>query len=111
MMVAAERHGEFVANLATEGSRLREFQMMGIARRALTDQAGLRADEREVGRVAASHRGGITLRSLRRTDQFSWTLLICSGIQSTEHDLIGSLDNPRVVGCKRVLGGQTAVRP
>jgi hypothetical protein len=91
MMVAAERHGEFVANLATERSGLCEFQMMGIARRALTDQAGLRGDECEVGRDAASHRlaqrghlflvlrplifrcgghrGGITVRSLRRTDR------------------------------------------
>src|SRR3982074_3368073 len=67
MMVAAERHGEFVADLATEGSGLREFQMMGIARRALTDQAGLRGDECEVGAVVRRRLGlcsGVT---------FSWS--------------------------------------
>ena len=104
MVVAAERHGEFVANLASQGSRLREFQVMGIAWRALADQAGLRADECEVGLVAVSRRpaqrghlffgvwplvfgdrgsgrlGGITNRSIRCTDRCSfgcsaWTLL------------------------------------
>ena len=56
MMVTAERHREFVADLASEGSGLGEFQMMGIARRALADQAGLRGDERQMGLVAPSHR-------------------------------------------------------
>jgi hypothetical protein len=58
MVVAAERHGEFVANLASEGSGLREFQMMGIAGRALTDQARLRCDKSQMDPVAASHRPG-----------------------------------------------------
>ena len=48
MMIAAERHGEFVAHLATEGSGLGEFQMMGVGRGLSADQAGLGADEREM---------------------------------------------------------------
>src|SRR5260370_21554253 len=109
MMVAAERHGEFVANLATEGSGLREFQMMGIARRALTDQAGLRGDECEVGRVAASHRlaqrghlflivrslifrcggdpGGLTLRSFLAHSQVGPVLVILCAAPNSWHNL------------------------
>src|ERR1700730_18953902 len=56
MVLAAERHGEFVADLASQGSGLREFEMMGIARRTLTDEAGLRCNEDQVGLVANSAR-------------------------------------------------------
>ena len=52
MMLTAERHGKFVADLAPERSRLGKFEMMGIAGRALADQAGLRCDKREMGLVA-----------------------------------------------------------
>jgi hypothetical protein len=54
MVVAAQRHGELVADLASERSRLREFQVVGITWNATADQAGLRCDEREVGLVAAA---------------------------------------------------------
>ena len=37
MMFTAQWHGEFVADLASERSRLRKFEMMRITRRALTD--------------------------------------------------------------------------
>src|SRR6266478_2740794 len=33
MVLAAQRHGEFVADLASEGPRLRELQVVGIAGR------------------------------------------------------------------------------
>ena len=56
VVLAAERHGEFVADLAAEGSGLREFEMMGIARRTLTDEAWLRCNEDQVGLVANSDR-------------------------------------------------------
>ena len=41
MVFAAERHGKFVADLASEGSGLRKLQVVGIAGRALADQAEL----------------------------------------------------------------------
>ena len=41
MMSPAERHREFVADLATERTRLREAQMVWIARPATADQARL----------------------------------------------------------------------
>src|SRR6266404_4537374 len=37
MVLATERHGELVADLASEGSGLCKFQMVGIAGRALAD--------------------------------------------------------------------------
>ena len=62
VMFSAQGDGKFVADLAPERSRLGEFEMMGIARRALTDQAGLRCDEGEMGLVALAaglrQRGG-----------------------------------------------------
>ena len=62
MMFTAEWHGKFVADLASERSRLGKFEMMGIARRALADQAGLRCHKREMGLVALAagleQRGG-----------------------------------------------------
>src|ERR1043165_9170653 len=41
MMSPAERDGEFVADLATECTKLRESQMVGIARLPTADQARL----------------------------------------------------------------------
>src|SRR6266480_3657096 len=99
--------------------------MMGIGRRTLTDQAGLRSDECEMGLVAASHRpaqrchhvfgvgpwvlggrcsghrGGITISSIRLTNRrwLGWTLnLICTEIQRAEYDLAGGLDGACIVG-------------
>jgi hypothetical protein len=39
MMTAAKRNGEFVADFATQGGRLREPQMMRVRRLSSTDQA------------------------------------------------------------------------
>ena len=37
MVTAAERHGELIADLKTNGSRLREAQMMRVARLSAAD--------------------------------------------------------------------------
>ena len=62
VMFSAQGDGKFVADLASERSRLGKFEMMGIARRALADQAGLRCHKREMGLVALAaglgQRGG-----------------------------------------------------
>ena len=62
VMFTTQRDGKFVADLAPERSRLGKFEMMGIARRALADQAGLRCHKREMGLVALAaglrQRGG-----------------------------------------------------
>ena len=52
MMLAAQWHRKFVADLAPEGSRLGKFQMVGITGRAMADQTRLRGNERPVGFVA-----------------------------------------------------------
>jgi hypothetical protein len=41
MMKPAERHGELVTHLATEGALLRELKMVGIRRAATAGEAGL----------------------------------------------------------------------
>src|SRR4030081_2378846 len=56
MMFAAQWNGEFIADLSSEGSWLRKFEMMRIARRALADQARLRRDECEMDLVSPPHR-------------------------------------------------------
>src|SRR5439155_20558176 len=56
MVLTAEWHRELVADLASQRPGLREFQMMGIARRALADQAGLRCHECQMGLVSSSRR-------------------------------------------------------
>ena len=137
MVVTAQRHRKFVADLASKGSRLSEFQMVGIAGRALADQAGLRAYKCQVGLVAASdllaqrRRPGFGVLVLgghcnsrrlsgtaasigwRNRHRFSWVLLnsICAEIQLVEHDLTSGLDGARIVGRERVLGRQAPVRP
>ena len=55
MMLTAQGHGEFVTDLASEGSWLRKFQVMGIAGRALADETWLRRDEGEMGLVPPPH--------------------------------------------------------
>jgi hypothetical protein len=52
VMGAAQRDGELVADLATQGARLGELQVVGIARRLLADEAGLFADKQQVGLAA-----------------------------------------------------------
>ena len=48
MVLTAQRYGKFIADLASKRSGLREFEMVGIAGRALTDEAGLRCDKHEM---------------------------------------------------------------
>ena len=50
-MVTAERDGKFVADFASERSRLGKFEVVGVAGRALADKTGLRRNEGEVGFV------------------------------------------------------------
>ena len=54
MVLAAERHGEFVADLAAERPGLGKFQVMGVAGTALADETGLRADKDEMDLVAST---------------------------------------------------------
>ena len=54
MMLSAQWHGKFVADLAPEGSRLGKFQMVRITGRAMADQTRLRGNERPIGFVAFS---------------------------------------------------------
>ena len=56
MMSPAERHGEFVAHLASERPGLRKSEMMGIRGLTPANQAGLRADKFEVRLVAMAPR-------------------------------------------------------
>ena len=51
MMLSAQWHGEFVADLASERSWLDEFEVVGVARRALADQTRLGCDKGEMGFV------------------------------------------------------------
>ena len=48
MVITAERHGEFIADLETQGARLCEAQMMRIARLTPTDKTGLRRNKPQV---------------------------------------------------------------
>ena len=52
VMPPAQRNRELVADLAAQGSRLGELQMMGIARNLPADEAGLLPDEQQM-RLAA----------------------------------------------------------
>ena len=55
MMISAQWYGEFVADLASERSRLGKFQVMRIAGRASADETRLRSDESKMSLVPASH--------------------------------------------------------
>jgi H-NS histone family len=55
VMVAA---GVFVTDLAANGSRVCKFEVMGVTWRALTSQAGLRCDKREVRFILDADRSG-----------------------------------------------------
>ncbi len=65
MMIPAQWHGEFVADLASERSGLCKFEMMRIAGRALADQAGLCRDECEMDLVSPPHLVCATARLFR----------------------------------------------
>lgn len=49
VVIAANGHRKFVADLAAQSSPLREFQVMGIARLALADHACLPPNEGQMG--------------------------------------------------------------
>ena len=55
MMAPAQWHSEFVADLASQRSRLGKFEVVGIARTALADKTGLGCDERQMGFVSFAH--------------------------------------------------------
>ena len=48
MMTAAERNGEFIADLAAECLALGESEMMGIRRPPAADQAGMLGDKSDM---------------------------------------------------------------
>lgn len=48
VMLATERNGKFVTDLAGHCPRLREANMVGIRRRGAAKQAGLRCNEPQV---------------------------------------------------------------
>src|SRR4051812_10241323 len=52
VMTAAERHGEFIADFATERTRLRKAEVVRVSRLAPTQQARLCGDEFQVFLVA-----------------------------------------------------------
>src|SRR4051812_18041516 len=68
MMLSAQWHGEFVADLASERSGLGEFEVVGVARRALADQTRLGCDKGKMGFVpfANSLRYGLDQLQLER---------------------------------------------
>ncbi|MFC4922195.1 MULTISPECIES: hypothetical protein [Bradyrhizobium] len=52
MKTPAQRHGEFVADLAGQRAGLRELHVMGVGRDTPADQTGLAANEQQVGLAA-----------------------------------------------------------
>ena len=55
MMLAAQGHSEFIADLAPQRSRLGKFEVVGIARTALADKTGLGCDERQMAFASFAH--------------------------------------------------------
>ena len=60
MMITAEWHGKFVADLPPKRPGLGKFEMMGITWRASTDDTGLRGNECEMGFITLA--GGLGQR-------------------------------------------------
>jgi hypothetical protein len=58
MVAAAQRHSELIADLAAKRSGLRKPQVMGVARLAAADQAGLLRHMAHVVAIADSARLG-----------------------------------------------------
>jgi hypothetical protein len=56
VVVTTQRHRELIADLAPQRSWLSKFEMVGIARRPLTDLARLRGDECEMGLASSADR-------------------------------------------------------
>jgi len=64
MMDTAERHGEFIAGLATERARLKVAQVMRVGWLATADEAWLFGDRAKVLAVAITPRRGNRERAL-----------------------------------------------
>jgi hypothetical protein len=131
MMVTAQRHGQFVAHLASKGGALRKFEMMGVARRAFADQAGLTCDEGQMGFVSPAQRFGD--RRTRQIGGIGWRLgskvqagasghrlnpCVCRIISAEiidrtawQEPLVGRLDSSGVIGRQGIFGGQVTVGP
>ena len=56
VVVTAQWYGELIAHLAPQRGRLSKFEMVGIPGRSLTDQAGLRGHECEMGLTSSADR-------------------------------------------------------
>ncbi len=56
MMSPTQRHSEFVTDLAADGPVLRKAQVMGIARLATANQAGLLRDKPDMRAIANAPR-------------------------------------------------------
>ena len=140
MVVTAERHREFVADFASEGSRFGELQVVRITGQAPADQAGLRRDESQMGLVSPSRRFAqwidhgfsvlvVGIRCDRRQRNSTaistgrrrgpgfgrtiWRLreLICAEIQGAKDDLTSGFHSTGVVCRERILGRQASPRP
>ena len=56
VMGEADRNGPLIADLARQGPRLRMSDVVGVAWPAITDQAGLRGHELEMGAISHATR-------------------------------------------------------
>jgi hypothetical protein len=134
MMLAAQRNGEFIAYFPPERLGLRKFEVVGVARCALADHAGLGRNENEMGLVSATRWPGarrcvvITGQGRRarlRCGDLTFRLgldvsivrdLRCrdgrfSGVDAGEDCLTGCFDRARVIGRKRIFRCETPMRP
>src|SRR3954451_21902156 len=123
MMLSAQWHGEFVADLASERSWLGEFEVVGVARRALADQTGLGGDKGKMSFVPLANgleygfdqlqfgRLGClaNFRFFPNGSQLRWWW--AGQIEAVQHPLVGYLHRARVLSCQCVLCSQVPVRP
>jgi hypothetical protein len=66
VMNPADRNSEPVTHVAPHGMRLRDFDVMGVARGSAADQAGLSDDKFQMRAVALASVFGLRSPSLRR---------------------------------------------
>src|SRR5438045_7822517 len=100
MMLATQRHGEFIAPWASERSGLGKFQVVGIARRPLADEAGLAGHKSAMGFVALSDR--LLQRRCYGPQVGQWASLRGKGLGGS--CIFGSSDRPFAkMGCLRMI--------
>jgi hypothetical protein len=131
MMVTTERHGELIAHLAPERGRLSKFEMVGIARGSLTDQARLPGDECEMGLTSSADRLAYGRDHFRRRrlmvacrtvdvrirgtvrswfQRRTWNVVrLASVVGGVELSEVGGLHGAGVVSCERVLCRQSSM--